>query len=116
MQASENQRIGRFVVSMFAGETVRAYVPPPLPPTPPVRLGRPAASVLRVFQYAKTHPILSIAATAEKIESTFPTVAAAIEHLKRLGILHEITGRQRHRLFAYRGYMDILNEGTQPLR
>jgi Fic family protein len=81
-----------------------------------VRLGRPAASVLRVFQYAKTHPILSIAATAEKIESTFPTVAAAIEHLKRLGILHEITGRQRHRLFAYRGYMDILNEGTQPLR
>jgi hypothetical protein len=42
-------------------------------------------------------------------------VAAAIEHLQRLGILHEITGRQRHRLFAYRGYMDILNEGTEPL-
>ena len=79
-------------------------------------LGRPAASVLRVFHYAQTHPILSIAPAAEKIESTFPTVAAAIEHLQRLGILHEITGRQRHRLFAYRGYMDILNEGTEPLR
>ena len=79
-------------------------------------LGRPAASVLRVFHYAQTHPILSIAPTAEKTGSTFPTVAAAIDHMQRLGILHEITGRQRHRLFAYRSYMDILNEGTEPLR
>jgi len=79
-------------------------------------LGRPAASVLRVFQYAQTHPILSIAPTAEKTGSTFPTVASAIDHLQRLGILHEITGRPRRRLFAYGGYMDILNEGTEPLR
>ena len=78
-------------------------------------LGRPAPSVLRVFHYAQTHPILSIARAAQKLESTFPTVAAAIDHLQRLGILHEITGRQRHRLFAYRAYMDILNEGTAPL-
>jgi Fic family protein len=79
-------------------------------------LGRPAASVRRVFHYAQTHPILSIAPTAEKTGLTFPTVAAAIDHMQRLGILHEITGRQRHRLFAYRAYMDILNEGTEPLR
>ena len=79
-------------------------------------LGRPAASVLRVFHYAQTHPILSITPTAEKTGLTFPTVAAAIDHMQRLGILHEITGRQRHRLFAYRTYMDILNEGTEPLR
>ena len=80
------------------------------------RLGRPAASVLRVFQYAQTHPILAIASTAERTGSTFPTVASAIDRLQRLGILHEITGRPRHRLFAYGGYMDILNEGTEPLR
>ena len=79
-------------------------------------LGRPAASVLRVFHYAQTHPILSIAPTAEKTGLTFPTVASAIDHMQRLGILHEITGRQRHRLFAYRAYMDILNEGTEPIR
>jgi Fic family protein len=79
-------------------------------------LGRPAASILKVFHYAQTHPILSIAPTAEKTGSTFPTVAAAIDHMQRIGILYEITGRQRHRLFAYRAYMDILNEGTEPLR
>ena len=79
-------------------------------------LGRPAASVLRVHQYAQTHPILSIASTAERMGITFPTVAAAIDHMQRVGIMREVTGRQRHRLFAYGAYLDILNEGTEPLR
>src|SRR3984885_4531869 len=38
MPAQDNQRIGRFLVSTVGGETVRAYVPPALPPIPPVRL------------------------------------------------------------------------------
>ena len=79
-------------------------------------LGRQSASVLRVHNYAQTHPILSIASAAAKIGTTFPTIAAAIDHLQRLGILQEITGKQRRRLFAYRLYLDILNEGTEPLR
>ncbi len=45
-------------------------------------LGRPAPTVLRVFHYAWTHPILPIALAAENLESTFPTVAAAIAHLQ----------------------------------
>ncbi len=79
-------------------------------------LGRPAASVLRVHQHAQTHPILSIATSAEEIGITFPTAAGAVEHMQQLGILREITGKQRGRLFAYRQYLDILNEGTEPLR
>ena len=38
MQAHDNKRIGRFVVSNIGGETVQAYLPPPLPPVPPLRL------------------------------------------------------------------------------
>lgn len=79
-------------------------------------LGRPAASVLRVHHYAQTHPILSIATTAEDAGITFPTAGAAIDHMQQLGILWETTGKQRGRLFAYGGYLDILNEGTEPLR
>ena len=79
-------------------------------------LGRPAASVVRVHQYAQAHPIISIASAAEKIGITFPTVAGAVDHLQQLGIMREITGKQRHRLFAYGAYLDILNEGTEPLR
>jgi Fic family protein len=76
-------------------------------------LGRPAASVLRVFQYAQTNPILSIGGAAEKTGVSFPTVASAVEHLQRLGLLREITGKQRKRLFVYDPYLAILNEGTE---
>ncbi len=78
-------------------------------------LGRPSASALRIHQYAQTHPILSLVSTAEKTGITFPTVSAAVGHMQRLGILSETTGRQRHRLFAYSAYLDILSEGTEPL-
>jgi hypothetical protein len=33
-----NQRLGRYVVTSWGEETVRAFVPPPLPPVPAVRL------------------------------------------------------------------------------
>ncbi|HEY3826167.1 MAG TPA: Fic family protein [Bryobacteraceae bacterium] len=78
--------------------------------------GRPAASILRVHEYAQMHPIFSIAAAAGKIGITFPTASAAIEHMQRLEILREVTGKLRHRLFAYSGYLDILNEGIEPAR
>jgi Fic family protein len=79
-------------------------------------LGRPAASVLRVFQHLQRNPIASIPATAQKIGLSAPTVAKSLEHLRRLGVLREITGRPRHRLFVYDGYLAILNEGTEPMR
>ena len=34
----QNHRLGRYIVTKYEGETVRAFVPPPLPPDPPVRL------------------------------------------------------------------------------
>jgi len=34
----QNQRLGRYLVKNYERETVRAFVPPPLPPNPTVRL------------------------------------------------------------------------------
>lgn len=44
-----------------------------------------------------------------------PTVAKSLEHMRQLGILREITGRERHRLFVYSSYLEILSEGTEPI-
>jgi Fic family protein len=79
-------------------------------------LGRPSASVLRVHQYAQTRPIFSIANVAANSGISFPTASNAVQHLQRLGVVREITGKDRNRLFAYGTYLDILNEGTDPLR
>jgi len=76
-------------------------------------LGRPAASVLRVFQHAQISPILSIGDTAAKTGISFPTVANAVAHMQRLGLLREITRKRRKRLFVYDSYLAILNEGTE---
>src|SRR6266849_2351088 len=37
-QEEQNQRLGEYIVSTSGGETVRAFVPPALPPVPAVRL------------------------------------------------------------------------------
>ena len=79
-------------------------------------LGRPAASVLRVFQHMQRNPIIAIPSAAKRIGISAPTVAKSLGHMIELGILEETTGRERHRLFVYRRYLDILNEGTEPLR
>jgi DNA-binding transcriptional ArsR family regulator len=44
-----------------------------------------------------------------------PTVNVALADLERLGIVEEVTGRKRGRVFSYRRYIAILNEGTDPL-
>ena len=78
--------------------------------------GRPAASLLRVYQHAQKSPVFSIPTTAAKLGVTFPTIAGGTERLQELGILREITGRPRRRLFVYDAYLKILSEGTEPLQ
>jgi Fic family protein len=79
-------------------------------------LGRPANSALRVFDQFRSVPLLSINQAARSLQITVPTVTTAVKHLATLGIVEELTGRRRDRLFVYRRYLDILNAGTEPLR
>jgi Fic family protein len=79
-------------------------------------LGRSATSVLRIFEHMQRNPIVSIPAAAGKISISAPTVAKSLDHMEGLGMLREITGKQRHRLFVYDAYLAILSEGTEPLR
>jgi Fic family protein len=80
------------------------------------QIGRAAGSALRVHQMLQGRPYLSIPAAAEQLDLSAPTVATAVNHLQRLGIVSELTGRRRNRLYLYGEYLGILNEGTEPLR
>jgi len=79
-------------------------------------LGRGASSALRVFSQLQATPLLSISRIAETLELSTPTVVTAIKNLETLGIARELTGRKRDRLFVYGNYLNILNEGVEPLR
>ena len=76
-------------------------------------LGRPASSALRVHQHLQRKPIITIPATAEQLSLSAPTVAKALEHIVKLGLVRETTGKQRHRLFTYHRYLNIINRGTE---
>ncbi len=80
-----------------------------------ITASRSTTSALVIFQHAQTNPILSIQGASAHAEVTFPTASSALEQLKELGIMREITGKARGRLFAYTRYLDLLSEGTEPL-
>jgi Fic family protein len=74
-----------------------------------------AGSSLRVHDLLQKNPFATPTVLAERTGLTAPTVNAALADLQRLGVVDEVTGRRRGRVFGYRAYLDILNEGTTPL-
>jgi Fic family protein len=78
-------------------------------------LGRPATSALRVHQLLQQKPIIAIPDAARETGMSAPTVAKSIQHLRDLGLLREITGKQRGRMFVYSDYLGILSQGTEPI-
>jgi len=78
-------------------------------------LGRRAGSAHRLLDLLCRHPITTIPNAAKKLKLTAPTVRSAVESLEKIGIVREITGKQRDRIYVYDRYVRILDEGTQPL-
>ncbi|MBN8183114.1 Fic family protein [Roseibium aggregatum] len=69
-------------------------------------------SVLQVHDLMRTRPFLTATAATKQSGLTMPTVNSALAQLQTLGLIEEITGRKRGRVFAYRAYLDILSEGA----
>ena len=69
-------------------------------------------SMLRIHELMQTHPFLNAAQAQRKTGLSAPTVNKAFEGLEGLGIVHEVTGKQRGRVFAYEAFLEILDAGT----
>lgn len=81
-----------------------------------VRLtGRAAANGLRALSALRQRPALTIKHLCESQCMTFPTASKAMQTLVSAGIAHELTGLRRNRVFVYKEYLGILNEGGEPL-
>jgi Fic family protein len=78
-------------------------------------IGRAASSALRVHEYMQKKPLAGIGAVAYELRLSIPTVTVALNHLVRLGIAKEVTGKRRARVFGYSRYLKILSEGTEPI-
>jgi len=57
-------------------------------------------------------PVLSARKVANRLSCSSPTATALINEFVRLGLLEEITGKQRYRRFRYAPYIDLLESAA----
>lgn len=78
-------------------------------------LGRKAGSAAAVQAVLLRTPVCTIPRLAKRTGLTLPTIAKALDVLADRKIVSEMTGKKRNRVYRYDKYLDILNEGTEPL-
>ncbi|MBA2779627.1 Fic family protein [Billgrantia kenyensis] len=74
-------------------------------------LGRQAGSAGLLLDALFQQPIANISHLCQRTGLTPATVGKLLNALeKELGIVNELTGQKRNRIYAYRAYIDILNQ------
>jgi hypothetical protein len=63
-----------------------------------------------VHEHAAQRIVITAGGTARQLKLSVPTVNAARGRLEAAGILREVTGRRRGRVFAYEEYLALLQE------
>ena len=79
-------------------------------------LGRAATSALTVHQALQRQPLATTAALVKATTLTAATVNKSLAHLESLGIVGELTNRQRGRVFSYGRYVQELASELEPAR
>ena len=69
---------------------------------------RVGAVALRLFELLPLMPRFTIEQARQKLDTTFPTATAAVKLLQDLGMLSELTGQKKNRLFSYAAYVELL--------
>ena len=72
-------------------------------------LGRATASAWALHAALQRQPLTTAAALSAATGITVATVNKTLVHLQRIGVVEELTARQRGRVFAYRDYVALLN-------
>lgn len=76
-------------------------------------LGRLAGSATQILDALFAHPISNIAALTGATGLTPATIGKALDAMEnQLGMVHELTGQKRNRVYAYSAYIEILNQET----
>jgi len=78
------------------------------------KLGRSRLSCIEVLEHLKKIPQTSVPLLSKELSMTAPTARSALNSMLALGILQEISGKKRDKVYVYRKYLDILDEGAEP--
>ena len=78
-------------------------------------MGRISGSCLQLHHLMQRRPIFRIPLASEELGINRTSIGNCLKRLIDAGMVSEITGYQKHRLFRYDRYIELLSEGTEPL-
>ncbi len=79
-------------------------------------VGRSLGTTFRIYKLLQSMPLIAIPRASQETAISIPTVTAALARLEELGIVREITNKRRDKLYSYERYIQLLNEGTEPIK
>ncbi len=69
---------------------------------------RPTVAAVQLLEHLPSHPVVTVPGATELLGLTAPPTRKAISLLESLGVLREISGKQRGRVYAYHEYLQVL--------
>lgn len=77
--------------------------------------GKTTTSLLNVYALMQRYPILTSNVIVQRTGVSLPTALRGLSHLENLDIVSETSGKERHKRFVYKPYLDLLSRGTEQL-
>lgn len=102
--ANEATQDAKTILNLFTKDTQRISA-----------LKRAAPSALKVYGHLQHKVLGSIPQMAETLKLSQPTVTSSLKKLEKLGIVKEISGKKKDRLFVYGEYLNVLRVDMEPL-
>lgn len=78
-------------------------------------LGRARFSCEQTLEYMKRLPQVTASILVSELNMTPPTARSSLSLMEKLGILKEVSGKKRDKIYVYWKYLNILEEGADPL-
>ncbi len=76
-------------------------------------LGRRSGNGLALLDELFERPVVRTKAVEQMLQVSQPTASALVRDLLQLGLLRELTGKQRYRVFAYADYLNLFPGAEQ---
>lgn len=78
------------------------------------KLGRAKFSCQQTLEYLKRVPQVTVPFLANKLDISAPTARNSLNLMTSIGILKELSLKKRDKVYVYRKYLDMLEEGAEP--
>jgi Fic family protein len=79
-----------------------------------VNLGRARFSCKKILEYMKLLPQVTVNLIANELKMTAPTARSALNQMIFIGVLEETSGKKRDKVYIYREYLSLLEDGAEP--